>query len=183
MGFYVEHTTGPYRSGIAGEDIPVGHLVQLVDGEVFLADADRASTVEGVADALRSGEYIQSFMHEAGDFIYLADPDDTDNHAPLSQDGGHVVPIGGGTDGSYIKLVAADDDDADTPDISDGDVVGFVDTTAADAPDAAGQVVEAGYTNDGFTAEGAEFVAIGRAYRDDAAAHGDIVRVVVDKAE
>ena len=184
MGFYIEVTQTPNRSGFAAEDIPAGTLVYLADGEAHLADASTHETVDGVADTPRRGEYIAGFDHETSDFVYLANDPDPDNHAPLSDNNAHLVPVGGGADGDYIKARTVADETAAAPSITDGAVVGFVDATAADAPaDAAGYIVEEGYTNDDttFDRETGNFVAIGRAYRE---SHGDYdrpTRVVVNQ--
>lgn len=186
MGFYIEVTQTPNRSGFAAEDIPAGTLVYLAGGEAHLADASTHETVDGVADTPRRGEYIAGFDHETSDFVYLANDPDPDNHAPLSDNNAHLVPVGGGADGDYIKARTVPDvAGATAPSITDGAVVGFIDTTVLDGvEDAAGYIVEEGYTdaaaNEYSRAEG-NFVAIGRAYRE---SHGDYdrpTRVVVNQ--
>ena len=186
MGFYIEVTQTPNRSGFATEDIPAGTLVYLSGGEASLADAAEHETIDGVADTPRRAEYIAGFGHETSEFVYLADDPDPDNHAPLSDNNAHLVPVGGGADGDYIKAISmADVSGASTPDIGDGDVVGFIDTTVVDGiPAGAGHIVEEGYTDaaaNEYSRDEGNFVAVGRAYRDEATEHGEPVRVVVNQ--
>lgn len=171
MGFYVEVTQTPNRSGLAGEDIPAGTAVVIEDGEVTLADAENHDYFDGVADTPRTGEYIASFDHESSDFVYREDAEDDDNHATLGYEdskGPYLVPVGGGDDGDIVRIRSQPDEDEAAPDIGDGDVVGFIDTSVADAPDIAGYVVEEGYEDDAGTTydrDDDNFVAIGTAYR------------------
>lgn len=186
MGFYIEVTQTPNRSGFATEDIPLGTAVYLAGGEAFLADAATHETIDGVADAPRRGEYIAGFGHETSEFVYLADDPDPDNHATLSDNNAHLVPVGGGADGDYIKLKSmAEVDGAAAPDIGDGDVVGFIDTSVANGvADGAGHIVEEGYTDaagNEYSRDEGNFVAVGRAYRDEATEFGELVRVVVNQ--
>ena len=186
MGFYIEVTQTPNRSGFASEDIPAGTAVYLSGGLASLADAAEHETIDGVADTPRRAEYIAGFRHETSDFVYLADDPDPDNHAPLSDNNAHLVPVGGGADGDYIKLKAmADVDGASAPDIGDGDVVGFIDTTVVDGvPDGAGHIVQEGYTDEEdneYSREEDNFVAVGRVYKDEATEFGQPVRVVVNQ--
>ena len=192
MGFNVEVGQSPMRSGRAGEArIYTGELAVISGGEVHRADAETDEFFDGVVDQIRTGEYIPSFDHEAGNWYFTNDASelDTDNHAPLGtsdsdKEAGHLVPVGGGDDGNIIRARTIDDTTAAAPDIGDGDVVGFVDTSAADAPDSPGRLVQEGYENDGYgTADG--FVAIGTAYRPssdgDVTDHDALVRVRVNK--
>lgn len=186
MGFYIETTQTPNQGGFAAEDIPAGTAVVVADGEVTLFDAATDEVFSGVADTPRRGEYIASYDHESGTYTYLAnitDDYDRDNHAPLGFQGydgvgdtrdAHLVPVGGGDDGDLIKLRTITDTNATAPSISDGTVVGVVDSTDADAPDnAAGYIVEEGYSYDGdgdttpttFSRANDNFVAIGKAYK------------------
>ena len=194
MGFYVEVTQTPNRSGFAAEDIPAGTVVVLEDGEANLADAAEHESFDGVADTPRRGEYIASFDHESSDFVYLAEDPDPDNHAPLGFQGydgegdtrqAHLVPVAGGADGDYIRVRTIPDvDGATAPAVEDGAVVGFIDTTVVDGvEDAAGYIVEEGYEDENankYSRDEGNFVAIGRAYKPDHLAETDADGVVDD---
>lgn len=193
MGFYIESSDRPLQSYNAGERIKVGTLVVAEgDGTVSLADAATHDRFDGVAASPRRAEYIADEIDDPSDFTYEVDTSG-DRYGGLTEDGPHLVPYGGGADDDLIKvrtILETTDGVTTAPSISDQDVVGFVDTSDADAPTSAGRIVEEGYTNDEnddaasttFNESNGNFVAIGRAYKpkegegDD---YDDIVRVEV----
>jgi hypothetical protein len=186
MGFYIESSDRPLQSYNAGERIKVGSLVVAEgDGTVSLADAAAHDRFDGVAASPRRAEYIADEIDDPSDFTYQVDTSG-DRYGGLTEDGPHLVPYGGGADDDVIKARTITDAGTSTaPNVTDQDVVGFVDTSVGDAPDDAGRIVEEGYTNGAttFNESNNNFVAIGRAYKpkqgegDD---YDDIVRVEVD---
>jgi hypothetical protein len=185
MGFYIESSDRPLQSYNAGEQIKVGTLVVAEgDGTVSLADADTHSRFDGVAASPRRAEYIADEIDDPTDFTYKVDTSD-ERYGGLTTDGPHLVPYGGGGDDDLIKVRTITDTGTSTaPNVTDQDVVGFVDTSVGDAPDDAGRIVEEDYSNGAktFNESNNNFVAIGRAYKpkegegDD---YDDIVRVEV----
>lgn len=194
MGFYIESSDRPYQSYNAGEDIKVGTLVSAEgDGTVSLADAATHSDFDGVAASPRRSGYIADEIDDPTTFTYLVDTSNV-KYGGLTEDGPMLVPYGGDADDDLIKvrtILETTSGVTTAPNITDRDVVGFVDTSDADAPTSAGRIVEEGYTNDEnndaatttYNRANGNFVAIGRAYKpkkgegDD---FDDIVRVEVD---
>lgn len=178
MAFYIESADRPHTSRIAGEDIHVGELVvEQGDGTVDRADAQNDSDFDGVADAPHRGNHIAPDPHDAtGAFVYEAADNDR-------------VPFGGEADGDHIKVRVPEDTGGNesSPNITDGDVVGFIDTSAgtlSSTDEYKGRVVEEGYTDGESSAttynrSNNNFTAIGTALRDSATDWDDVVRVQV----
>lgn len=183
MGLYIESSDRPNKSGIVAETVPVGTLVHRdANQKLVLADANDHDDFEGVAAAPRRADYIATQeRRDSSNFEYrlAADKDDFE----INSDVDDRAPFGGDADRDIINVYAQPDESATAPDISDGDVVAFVDTTATDAPDAAGYVVEDGYTNSGFTADvsTADAVQVGVCYREGTDEHGGLVKVEVNR--
>lgn len=173
MGFYIESADRPHQSRPAAEDIHVGLLVaENGSDKVRLADDADSTRWDGVADAPRSAEYIAPEVDQSSDFTYSASDDER-------------VPYGGRTPGDIIKVRTIQDNGTDpAPSISDGDIVGFVDSSAVSdtAAEFKGRIVETGYQDDAPTTfdEGSNnFVKIGVAYRDSSSGFDEVVRVQV----
>lgn len=185
MAFYIESADRPLKSRVAAEDIHIGELViENGSDNVRRVDAQNDSRFDGVADNPRSGDHI------------ALDDDDTSNIGVyLSSENDRVV-YGGSADGDIIKARTAEDPGGNesAPDISDGDVVGVVDTSAGSLSSTGeykGRVVEEGYVDgDGTTynRSNSNFLAIGVAYKpspdptsDTVNAYDEPVRIEVRK--
>lgn len=181
MGAYIESTDRPNQSRIAGSDVDVGEAVA-INSNLKAVPFDGSSYVQadfqGVADDPLTGDQIAADEDDTGGFTYLASEDDR-------------VNFGGDADADVIKLRTAEDTGGNepTPSISDGDVVGFIDTSAGTLSSTAefhGRIVEEGYedgesTPTTYNRSNSNFVAIGTAYRDDGQAYDTPVRIEVNK--
>jgi len=178
MAFYIESADRPHDSRIAGEDIHVGELVvDQGDGTVDRADAQNDGYFDGVADNPHTGNHIAPDPHEAtGAFVYESADNDR-------------VPYGGAEDDARIKVRTPEDTGGNesAPDISEGDVVGFIDTSAgtlSSTDEYKGRIVEEGYTDGESSATtynrtNSNFIAIGKAHRDTGKDWDEAVRVRV----
>lgn len=181
MGFFLESYDRPLKSHIAANDVHVGEIVA-DNGSDKATPFDHSSHGEddllGVADRLHAGDHV------------AFDVDDTDHDIYKSADDDRV-PSGGDADRDVIKALTAEDTGGNeaTPDITDGDVVGIVDTSAGSLSSTAeykGRVVEEGY-DDGestpttYNRSNNNFFALGVAHRDDVNAFDEPVRIEVRK--
>lgn len=177
MGFYVESADRPYQSRIAAEDVHVGTLVNENGSDNYerTNGADH-SAIEALATAPRRGDYIAKEADETTDFKYLASEDDRVPALPLA-------------DRDVVKVRTAEDTGGNesAPSISDGDVVGVIDTSAGTLTSTAeyeGRIVEEGYT-DGestpttYNRTNSNFLPLGVAYKDDSTSFDEPVRVEV----
>lgn len=175
MGFYVESADRPYISRIASEDIHVGTLVEENSDSYRLADAQNVSNLRYLATKPRSADHI-------------ADDEDatsSDTYASADNDRVPALPL---SDGDLVKVRTATDPDGNesSPSISDGDVVGVIDSSAGTLSTASayhGRVVEEGYVDgDGVTYNRSNnnFVALGTAERDEASSYDAPIRVRVE---
>lgn len=165
MASYIESTDRPNESRVAGEDIYVGEAVALPgDGTAVRFDAASHALGQfaGVADNPLTGDQIALDEDEEGGFTYEAAENDR-------------VVFGGDADADRIKLRTAKSDGTDdpAPNVTDGDIVGFIydsDGSLTTPDNFVGRIVEEGYS-DGTTTYGrssaGDFVAVGRAYRDE----------------
>lgn len=177
MGFYIESSDRPYTSAVVNEDIDVGEL-GADNGSDKAVAFDQQSHGEaellGVATAPRSGEQIR------------ADDDATDGFTYKSADNDRAS-FGGDEDRAVIKVKTIEDNGDDgAPSITDGDVVGVVDSSAVSgsAGEFQGRLVEEGYedaTPTTFNRSNGNFFALGIAHRDDASSFDEPVRVQVRK--
>lgn len=177
MAFYVESQDRAYRSYLVAEDMLPGEL-GANNGSGKAVAFDQQSHAEedflGVAEAHRAGDQIAE------------DLDDTSNIVFSSSDGDRAS-FGGDADRDVIKVRTIQDNGTDpAPSISDGDVVGVVDSSAVSDTGAefTGRVVEEGYADNTpttFNRSSANFFAIGVAYRDSASGFDEVVRVEVRK--
>lgn len=181
MGFYIESADRPYKSAIVSSDVRTGEI-GADDGsdgaEPFDFNNHDEATLLGVATQPRRGDYIAAEDDETTDFTYKAAEDDR-------------ASFGGDADRDVIKVRTAEDTGGNeaAPSISDGDVVGIIDTSAGTLTSAAeyqGRIVEEGYT-DGegspttYNRTNTNFFAIGVAHRDSSTSFDEPVRVEVRK--
>ncbi|UBF23163.1 hypothetical protein M1M34_gp012 [Haloarcula tailed virus 2] len=185
MGFYIEQTDRSLMSAMPAEDIPVGTLVAngSAVGTVELAEAQNHADWDGVAEAPRRAEYIAEESDEGSDFTYKSgdQPDDL-------SDNGYLVIYGGDSDGDLIRVRSiVDETDAPAPSLTDGAVVGYVDTSAGALTSAnAGRLVEEGYVDTTgspttYNRTNGNFVAIGKVVQDSVTTNDTPVRVQVQK--
>lgn len=171
MGFYVESADRPYHSRIAAEDIHVGTLVNENGSDQFeLTDGADESTFEYLATAPRRGDYVAKEPDETTTFEYLSSENDRVPALPLA-------------DRDVVKIRTATDTGGNesAPTITDGDVVGLIDTSAgtlSSTADYAGRIVEEGYTDGESTAvtynrSNNNFIPVGVAYRSETADFSD----------
>lgn len=180
MAFYIESYDRPPESAVVAEDLYAGEgLVVNSNGKAEQFDGSTHSFGEfvGVADNPFTGDQIRE--HEEDDEeLEKFDVADDDR-----------VTYGGDADRDRIRIRTAGDTGGNepTPDVSHGDVVGFVDTSAgtlSSTTEYEGRIVEEGY-DDGestpttYNRTNDNFIALGVAYRDGANAHDDAVRVEV----
>jgi hypothetical protein len=179
MGFYVESADRPKRSRLAAEDITVGSLVAENGSDQFqLADAQNDNRISYVADKNRRGDQIAFDEDDTLSFpqTYSA----ADNNRVIAQQL---------ADGDVIKTRTALDGGGNesAPSISDGDVVGVIDSSAGTLSDASayhGRIVEEGYSDgDAVTYDRAtgNFVPLGVADKDSASSYDEVVRVMVQR--
>lgn len=181
MAFYVESQDRAYRSYIVNSDMVPGEL-GANDGSGGAVPFDAASHTEadflGVAEAHRSGDQIALDMDSTEAIEFVAANNDR-------------ASFGGDADRDVIKVRTAEDTGGNeaAPSISDGTVVGVIDTSAGtltSTDEYKGRVVEEGYT-DGegtpvtYNRTNGNFYAVGIAYRDDASGFDEPVRVEVRK--
>jgi len=179
MGFYVESADRPYTSSIAAEDIHVGTLVHEDGSEDYeLLNKSDHDEFDALATAPRRGDYIADEEDESSDFTYSSSDDDRVPALPLA-------------DRDIVKARTAKDAGGNEakPSISNGDVVGVIDTSAgtlSSTSEYEGRVVEEGYT-DGegtpttYNRSNGNFLPIGKALRDDAREYDVPVRIQVDR--
>lgn len=181
MGFYVESDQRPTTSALVSEDIRVGELGAdngSDRAERFDFSTHNESDLLGVAMKPRTGEFIAKEDDETTDFHYKSSEDDR-------------ASFGGDADRDVIKVRSAEDTGGNeaAPSISDGDVVGVIDTSAGTLTSTGeykGRVVEEGYT-DGestpvtYNRSNGNFFAIGLAHRDGVSTHDHPVRIEVRK--
>lgn len=179
MGFYVESADRPYVGRLAAEDIHVGTLVADNGSDLYERfDAAEHSRIGYLATAPRRGDYIAKEPDETTTFEYLASENDRVPALPL-------------VDGDVIKVRTAGDTGGNeaAPNITDGDVVGVIDTSAGTLTSTAeyeGRIVQEGYT-DGeatpvtYSRANGNFVALGKALKDDVNAFDEPCRVQVQR--
>lgn len=179
MGLYIESADRPYTSRVVASDIRTGELgadngsQQAVP---FDAQNNDGSDFLGVATQPRRGDYIAAEPDETTDWTYSSSDDER-------------ASFGGSADRDVIKARTAEDPGGNesAPSISDGDVVGVVDTSAgslSSTTEYEGRVVEEGYDDGESTATtynrtNDNFYAVGIAHRDSSSAFDDAVRVEV----
>jgi hypothetical protein len=181
MGFYVESADRPKRSRLAAEDITVGSLVAENGSDQFqLADAQNDNRISYVADKNRRGDQIA--FDEDDTLTFPQTYSAADNNRVIAQQL---------ADGDVIKTRTALDGGGNesAPSISDGDVVGVIDSSAGTLSDASayhGRVVEEGYT-DGegtpttYNRSNGNFVPLGVADKDSASSYDEVIRVMVQR--
>lgn len=164
------------RYGPATENVPEGDLVTLTAAGAELADAGDHSHVGGIALNLEAGDNIADHEYDYAtgidQFVYKpAVNKDSDDMFPNKDD---RPPVRGRIDGSGVCPRTTVESTAGTtaaPNIAEHAVVGVVDTSAADAPAAAGMIVEEGYVNNEngdttsttFSRSNGNFIPLGRA--------------------
>lgn len=181
MGFFLESYDRALKSHIAANDVHVGEIVA-DDGTGKATPFDAAShgedDLQGVADRLHAADHVAFDVDDNQHDVYLAAEDDR-------------VPSGGDADRDVMKALTPEDAGGNeaAPNITDGDVVGIIDTTAGTLTSTAeyqGRVVEEGYT-DGestpvtYNRSNGNFFALGVAHRDDVNEFDEPVRIEVRK--
>jgi hypothetical protein len=181
MGFYVESADRPYISRLAAEDIDVGTLVAENGSDQYReADAQNDSVLSYLATEPQTAEHI------ADDEDAVAGPYGT--YLSAENDRVPSLPL---VDGDLVKVRTAEDagGNESSPSISDGDVVGVIDTSAGTLTSSSeyqGRIVEEGYT-DGestpttYNRSNSNFVALGTAERDESSSFDDPVRIRVKR--
>jgi hypothetical protein len=180
MGFYTESVDRPYVSRTAGEDIDVGTLVVENGSDAYRrANAEDDSRLSHLAARPRRGDFIAFDEDDTlSSFTYDAADNDRVPGQPL-------------VDGDLIKTKTAKDagGNESAPSISDGDVVGVVDTSAGTLTSESeyeGRIVQEGYT-DGestpttYNRSNDNFIALGKAVKDSADSYDAVVRVRVNR--
>lgn len=179
MATYIESADRPPESRPAAADVYVGEAVaETGSGTVTPFDGSSHTIAEflGVADDPLTGDQIALDDNETGGFIYESAEDDR-------------VVYGGDADRDRIKIRTPEDTGGNeaAASISDGTIVGFIDTSAGTLSSTSeyhGRVVEEGY-DDGestpttYNRSNGNFVPLGVAYKDDADSYDDVVRVEV----
>lgn len=181
MASYIESTDRPNESRVAGSDVYVGEAVALPgDGTAVPFDGSTHTLDQfgGVADNPLTGDQIALDEDEVGGFTYESAENDR-------------VVFGGDGDRDRIKLRTAEDTGGNepTPNITDEDVVGIIDTSAgtlSSTDEYHGRIVEEGYedgesTPTTYNRSNNNFIAIGKAYRDEGTAYDTPVRIEVNK--
>jgi len=176
MAFYVESVDRPHVSYPVGEDVHVGELVTEVGGNYERFDAADHNDFDGVADDPQSADWISVELDEASNFLY----ESADNER---------APAAGEADGDIIKVRTPEDTGGNesAPSISDGDVVGVIDTSAGtlnSTVEYEGRVVQEGY-DDGegtpttYNRSNDNFIAVGTALKDSVSDWDEVIRVKV----
>lgn len=157
---YVEQSDRAYKSGVANESIKAGTFVFNGGSGVRKADAQDGQDVDGLA----------IFSEE---FLVGEDEDAIVDESYASGDRVKYAPFEGSAVVKARTVPETTSGVTSAPSISHETVVGVVDTSDANAPSAAGYLVEEGYTNDEdndststtFNRSNSNFVALGVAYR------------------
>jgi hypothetical protein len=156
----------------ADETVREGRLVvRKVGGGVALADYNVADRIDGMvphltsSDAIAYHEWDHDRLNDNGFQEYLpSGQKDATDQFPNKDD---RVPIYNTYDATrFLPETIGSTNGPTAPSISRNAVVGVVDTSSGDAPtDAAGRIVEEGYSNGGttFNRSNSNFVALGRA--------------------
>lgn len=178
MGFYVESADRPYQSRLAAEDVHVGELVNENGSDKFerTNGADH-SYIQALAVKHRLGDWVAEDDEDSTNFTYDAADDDRVIAQPLS-------------DGDVVKVRSAEDTGGNesAPSVSDGDVVGVIDTSAgtlSSTTEYEGRVVQEGYT-DGestpttYNRTNDNFIPLGVAYKDEVTSYDHPVRIQVE---
>lgn len=186
MAFYIESADRPPQSRVAGSDVHVGEAVAPTG-------SDTVRPFDGSQDAL--GDFLGVADDPLTSDAIARDEDDTNFGVYLASENDRVI-YNGDADGDLVKIRTAEDTGGNeaAPSISDGDVVGFIDTSAGTLSSASeyhGRIVQEGYT-DGestpttYNRSNGNFVAIGRAYRKETADFADgwdvPIRVEINKS-
>lgn len=179
MGFYTESVDRPYISRLAAEDIDVGTLVTEDGSDAFQRANGADNRIEYLAAKVRRADYIAFDEDDTlSGFTYQASENDRVPAQPL-------------VDGDLIKVRTAEDTGGNesAPSISDGDVVGLIDTSAGTLTSTAeyeGRIVQEGYT-DGestpttYNRSNSNFLALGKVIKDESSSFDDAVRVQVNR--
>lgn len=178
MGAFVESADRPYTSRVAAEDVYVGELVSEDGSDGFVrADAQNDSHLRYLATKPHTADYIAEDEDATSAFTYASADNDRVPALPLS-------------DADIIKTRTPEDTGGNesAASISDGDVVGVIDTSAgtlSSTDEYKGRVVQEGYT-DGestpttYNRSNGNFVALGTALKSEATDWDDVVRVQVE---
>lgn len=159
----------------ATEDIPEGDLVvQKTGGGAALADYNTADRISGIALHLEAGDHIASheYDYETGIDKFVYEPSGNKDSDDMFSGEDDRVPVRGRLPGEHLFPRTITDSNADAPSIDKHDIVGVVDASAGNAPsNAAGKIVEEGYSNSGttFNRSNNNFIALGRAVAADEA--------------
>lgn len=176
----VEQADRSTESNVVSEDIaPKELVIDNVGVGLELVDGDEGYW-DGVALHPDSGAWAHDHDEDTDPLVYQASENDRASY-------------NGYEDGAIVRALTTADDTAPAPSISEGDVVGVVDTTNADAPDARGRLVEEGYSADvdgdgaatTFSRANGNFLAVGRAGNlngETVTAYDVECRVEVDKS-
>lgn len=156
---YIDQSDRSARSGVAAEAVVAGELV-----------FDNAGSVRRVEFA--DGDYDGLALYDP-EFMAAEDEDAIANDAVEVGDLVRYAPKESAAR-LYIRTLEESTAGVTTaPSVGHEDVVGFVDTSDTNAPDAEGRLVEEGYTNDEdddatsttFSRANNNFIAVGEAYR------------------
>lgn len=182
MGFYVESADRPYISRLASEDIDVGTLVAENGSDQYrAANGQNDSVLSYLATEPQTAEHIADDEDDVvGPYgTYLASENDRVPSLPL-------------VDGDLVKVRTAKDagGNESAPSISDGDVVGVIDTSAGtltSSDEYQGRIVQEGYDDGESTAttynrSNSNFVPLGTVERDEGSSFDTPVRVRVKRA-
>lgn len=179
MASYVESTDRPNQSRIAGSDVAPGEAVAPTGSNTvrpFDGSQDTLGEFLGVADNPLTGDQIAVDDDDSSPPLYEAAEDDR-------------VIYNGDADGDLIKIRTAEDTGGNepVPAITDGTVVGFVDTSAGSLSSTSeyhGRLVEEGYTDGDATTynrANGNFIPVGVAYRDEGEQYDTPVRIEVNR--
>ena len=179
MGFYVESADRAYSSRQAAEELHVGTIVTTDSNDMYVNADAQDNRLDAVVTKPRSAPHI------------AFDEDDEDPTRTYEADGRRApaLPLADGDVIKALTITETTDGVTTSPDISEGNVVGVVDTSNADAPDNAGRLVEEGYSNDEnddaaattFSRANGNFLALGVAERDSESKFDAAVRVRVNR--
>jgi len=148
---YIDQSDRSQRSGVASEAVKAGELVFDDAGSVR-----RVEFADGDYDGL--AVYDPEFMAA----------EDEDAIADDEVEVGDLVRYAPKESAARLLIRTPEDNGESAPSIGHEDVVGFVDGSLGDAPsDAAGRIVQEGYSNGAttFNRSNGNFIAVGEAYR------------------
>lgn len=170
-----------YAGGTIYTGLPVEEVTNGGQLEYVKMDATSAS-YDGTAVQPQSGDWVQEHPTDTRSTTYDAPAYETSDSDDLNDT--DRVPVNGFSDGDKVKMRTLLDGAA--PDISDGDVVGVIDTSDSNANDSAYGIAQEGYSDDDdgdttsttFNTSNDNFIPLGKA-RGDSSKNLDLVTVEI----